>query len=549
MKKYLTLTVSCLCMMSAFGQVAIPDTIYIYETVMVYDTIVIHDTIRAKKVMNFRVLEPINIGVDGVLRESFTENVLILHETGKVQTTSTKKNFEIMPDPNIISSSPHATFSENRIILHESKPYQKQKNMRTMKLDLAEYLSAIILTAQTFSGISAQETKPVEELTTFPIQFSLVYPLTTQGEQTVNYRYNVSFNLFSGKVGAVKGVEYGSFFNQVENGVKGVQFAGLANQSHNITGIQFGGLANRTQDVTGIQFGGLGNVAHTVNGIQFGGLGNVAKTVTGVQFGGITNIADSVLGVHFGGIANISKKITGIQFAGIANLNEYTNGAQFAGIVNVAEKTEGIQFAGITNISQEVTGASFGGIFNRTGTLRGVQFGVVNVIDTIEKGFSVALVNIVKKDFYNEWSLSFADYQNVGLSYKMGTQKFYTILTAGANFMKDKLWVFGYGFGNRTVLNKRFDFQPEIVSYQYFPQNFRDIQNTTATYLKIGFVYKFNEKFGMVIAPSIYQFHCDLYGSGHAYKISPIKELYSKQSHDNYYIAYGVGISVGLLLR
>ena len=238
-----------------------------------------------------------------------------------------------------------------------------------------------------------------------------------------------------------------------------------------------------------------------------------------------------------------------MQFAGIANLSEHTKGVQFGGIANITERIEGAQFAGIANISKEVSGASFGGVFNRTGTLRGFQFGVVNVIDTIESGASMAIINIVKKDFYNEWSLSIADYQNIGFSYKMGIQKLYTIFTAGANFMKDNLWVFGIGFGNRTVLNEYFDFQPEIVSYQFFPNDFKNIQNTSATYLKFGFVYKLNEKLGIVFAPAIYYLNSNLKDSGQAYKISPIKELYAKKFHDHNYFAFGAGISVGLVLK
>ena len=520
MKPIFSIIALWLCFTSAFAQKAIPDTIYIYETITVYDTIVIRDTIRVKKAAKMPVLQPINIDIN----ESFRNEPVRGGLNQFIANTSLTEN----------SLSPPATFSENSIILHESNTYQKQKNVKTMKLDVINYLNVIILTAQTMSGISTQETKPAEDMTTFPMQFCIVYPMTTQGAQTVNYRYNLSFNLLLGKVGAVKGVEFGVLFNQVERDVKG---------------IQFGGLANRTQEITGVQFGGMGNAAKTVKGIQFGGWANISNDITGIQYSGIANISKSVNGIQYGGIANICKEVTGIQFGGVANLNEHTNGLQFAGIANITEKSEGFQFAGVTNISKEVSGASFGGVFNRTGTLRGFQFGVVNVIDTIESGVSAGIINIVKKNFYDEWSLSFADYQNVGLSYKMGTQKFYTIFTAGANFLEDKLWVFGIGFGNRTVLNRRFDFQPEIVSYQYFPNNFRNIQNTSATYLKFGFAYKFNEKLGIVVAPSIYCLSSDLTDNEQIYKISPIKEFYSKTFRDRYYLAFGAGISVGLVLR
>jgi hypothetical protein len=337
-------------------------------------------------------------------------------------------------------------------------------------------------------------------------------------------------------VGAVTGVEFGGFFNRAEQSVQGVQFAGLA---------------NRTCELNGIQFGGLANAAQNATGMQFGGLVNVSKTINGSQFGGIANFTESVLGAQFGGITNFCKDATGAQFAGIVNMSEHTKGAQFAGIANMTEKSDGAQFAGIANISKEVSGASFAGIFNRTGTLQGCQFGLVNVIDTIESGISIALVNIVKKGYYHEWSLSFADYLNVGVSYKMGIQKFYTIFTAGGNFLtKDKLWGYGVGFGNRTELNRRFDFQPEIVMYQYFPYNFKNIQQTSATHLKFGFICKLNERFGIVVAPSLYHLNAELTES--TPKISPIQpfsKIETKKSNPKFRHSFGAGISIGVVMR
>ena len=496
--------------MSAHGQTAVPDTLYVYETVTMYDTIVIRDTVRVRKTMDMHVVQPKNIDYplcfDCTIFASQSENKFSLST---------------------------ATFSENSIILHENNN-NHQKNVNTMKLNIASKLSAVILTAQSMAGISAQETKPDDDLAMFPIQFSIVYPMTTQGDKTVNYRYNLSFNLFTGRVGAVTGVEFGTLFNQVERDVLGVQFSGLANRTHELTGIQFGGLAN---------------AAKTVNGIQFGGLTNISENVTGIQFGGITNIADSVEGVQFGGIANICKETTGLQFVGIANLSEHTKGMQLAGIVNVTEKSEGFQLGGIGNVSKEASGMQLGGIVNRTGTLRGVQFGgIVNITDTIEKGVSIALINIVKKGFYRAWELSFADYLNVGVSFKMGTQKFYTILTAGANFVEDQLWVFGIGFGNRTVLSPRIDFQPEILSYHYFPNDFRNVRNTYSNHLKFGFIYKLNDRLGLVVAPSIYHFETDTNENGEYYRISPVSSFFRHERGTNLH-SFGAGISVGLILK
>ena len=386
-----------------------------------------------------------------------------------------------------------------------------------MKLNLVFFLSAVILTAQSV-GLSAQETKSAEDMTTLPMQLSIVYPMTTQGYKTIDYRYIISFNLFSGKVGAVTGVEFGGFLNDVRH------------------------------DIIGVQFGGLGNFARTAIGVQFGGLGNISQNFTGVQFGGLGNLSQNFTGIQFGGIANISENAKGVQFGGLTNLSKHTKGAQISGVVNATEKSEGLQLAGVANVSEEVSGASISGVFNVTGTLRGFQLGVVNVIDTIESGLSVALVNIVRKGFYDEWSLTFADYLNVGLSYKMGTQKFYTIYTAGANFLEDRLWVFGIGFGNRTELSPRIDFQPEIVSYQYFPDDFKNVQNVTANHLKIGFVYKLNNKLGVTIAPSIYHLYNDLSKNQDKYKVSPFSPIYKHENSKRLH-SFGAGLSVGLSLR
>ncbi len=501
------------CFLTVSGQVAVPDTIYIYEMVIVYDTIVIRDTVRFKRTMDMPMLQAIDI-------IPFTDKFSAKHRSDEVVPRPAYDDrlkpagisgtrYNLVPtstnptstNPTEKKSSPTATFSENSIILHENNNHQQknQKEVKTMKMNLASNLSAIILTAQTMSGLLAQENKQEGDLKFFPMQFSFVYPMTTQGNQTVNYRYSLSFNLLSGKVGAVQGIEFGGLFN----------YAG--------------------------------------------------QTVKGVQFAGITNATESVLGVQFGGIANICKEATGGRFAGIANVSEHTKGAQFAGIANISEKSEGVQFAGIANISQEVSGVSFSGVLNRTGTLRGAQFGLVNVIDTIESGVSIALVNIVKKGFYREWSLTFADYQNVGLNFKMGTQKFYMVLSAGANFVEDKLWVYGFGLGHRTPINQRFDFQPEIVAYQYLPQDFKNIRNTSATHLKLGFICKLNNRLGLAVAPSLYYLNSEV--SETKLKTSPIPPVFEFESSWNehgsngeknnhkYRHAFGAGISIGIIFR
>ena len=528
------------------------DTIYVYETVIVYDTLFLRDTIRIKK-----------------------NNDLLIIET-KISDSD-------------FFSSDSATFSENSIISVNNLHNKINLGIMDLNVKLARYLSTAVLSLQSLTGLQghvgaglapaqvdngqltieneewrmengegllviethAPETnqKPRVDLPLMPAQFSIVYPMTTMGEQTKDYRFNFSFNMFSGMVGAIDGFEMGLFFNYVVHDVRGGQFAGFGNKTQDLQGIQFAGLGNFSDNVLGIQFGGIGNIAKEVKGIQFGGIGNMATEVEGIQFAGIGNVTTGCTkGIQFAGIANAATEVEGIQFAGISNMTtERCKGIQFAGIANVTDKMEGIQFAGIGNVSKEVTGMSFGGIFNLTGTLRGVQFGgIVNVIDTVESGISIAMLNLVKKNFYQEFALNSADYMHASFSYKMGMRKFYTIFTAGFNFTDDGQWATGFGFGHRTSLGGRFDFQPEVVGYQYFPYNFKYRQNLQATHLKLGFIFKLNDRFGISVAPSLYTSWAEKKDEIHLNSIPGIINLQTWQIGNNYDFSLGAGISVGL---
>jgi len=506
MKKLLPTILLSLYYISVSGQIAVRDTIYVYETVIVYDTIVIRDTIRIKKTFDMPALQ----SQKGLDLQYFIP--------------STKK---------ILMAT--ATFPKNRIILHESTNKNNQKNVKIMKMNVSKFLSAVMISAQSMANISAQEAKSEEDLSTFPMQMSVVYPMSVMGEKTVNYRYNFSLNMFSGKVGAVNGVEVGGFFNQAVQNVKGAQIAGLV---------------NKTSDLKGAQIGGLANFSNTVNGLQVGGIVNITQRMRGAQIGGIANITDYKSGIQVAGIANICKEANDSQISGIVSMSESVTGAQISGIANITEKCTGFQCAGIANISNEISGASIAGICNRTGTLRGFQLGLVNVIDSIEKGFSIALINIVKTDFYQEWQLSSADYLNVAFSYKMGWRKLYTIFAAGANFYDVKLWAIGVGVGYRKNINYRFDFQPEIVNYQYYPVDFKNFLFTSSTHLKFGFVLNINQKLGITAAPSIYSLNSDLKEGKQAYKISPVKEVFSiSDKNNNYLYKFGVGFNFGVIIR
>ena len=364
----------------------------------------------------------------------------------------------------------------------------------------------------------AQDTPESKETKFFPAQFSIYYPFATHGGRSTDYAFNFSLNLVYGKIGGLNGVEVSGLVGLVEGDVNGVQIAGIGNGAGNMKGIQVGGLFSASGNMSGIQLGGLFSAAGDMQGIQTGGLFSAADNMQGIQIGGLFGAAADVKGIQIGGL------------------------------FGAADNVQGIQLGGLFNAADDIDGLQISGIFNFSNTLRGIQIGLVSVNDTIEKGFSLSLVNIVKRGFYREWELSFSDYANVALSYKMGMQRFYTIYSVGANFIKDDLWSFGVGFGNRASLGSRFDFRPELVSYNYFPMNFKNLQSTFATHLKFGFVYNISEKFGLSFTPSVYVMNSNRKSDKEHYKVSPFEAFYTSEK-GNKRTTMGVGVSLGLSLR
>ena len=374
------------------------------------------------------------------------------------------------------------------------------------------------------AGVSAQETS---NLRNFPAQISIWHPVGTHGQQSRQHTYNLSLNLLYGRVGGVNGLEISGLASVVEGRVRGIQLAGLVNVvGDNVRGIQMSGFTNITGD--------------TARGLQATVFANiVGDEMRGIQMSGFTNVVgDNLRGIQAAGFANVvGDEMIGLQMGGFANV--------------VGDNARGIQVAGGANrVGNEMIGLQIG-IHNRTNTLRGLQIGLISINDTIASGASLSLVNIVRQGFYREWQLSFSDYANIALSYKMGTQRFYTLYTIGANFIEDNLWLAGIGFGNRTPISNRIDFQPELVFYNYFPINFRNIQHTFTTRLRFGFVYSINEKLGLSLAPSVYVKNARRNSNNPDaafYNISPFSPFYTNERGSRLR-AIGAGVSLGLSFR
>lgn len=327
----------------------------------------------------------------------------------------------------------------------------------------------------------------------FPLQVTFVYPLGTHGIQSPDYSYKFSFNILTGITGSVDGFE----------------LAGLLNiNRHDISGFQVAGLGNLTSgNAEGLQLGGLFSRCDTLNGAQISGIYGQASEAEGLQVAGIINISNSAES----------------SIAGLVNIN------------NTLQR--GIQIAGI---------------YNQTTELKGIQIGLINKTDTISDGLSIGLINLIKRGCYDEFTFSVADYLNMGLSYKLGLKKFYTVYTIGMNYLEDKLWVAGLGVGHLYEVNQRFAIQPEISWYTYLPMDFqRKIRDTFVSHFRVGFIRKLSPSTGISVSPGIYmawKSNRNIYDD-YGYKVSPIGPVFDvKRAGTNNMVEFGFGLGVALHL-
>lgn len=158
---------------------------------------------------------------------------------------------------------------------------------------------------------------------TKPIHVSIVQSVGTDGKESKKNDYYFSFNLFTGTVRSIKGLEIGTLYNQnngdmtgvqssgilnvAKGNVVGYQNAGITNVSGNVKGIQHAGISNHSKNFIGWQTAGIANTAHDVVGVQTSGILNTAKTLKGIQVG-LINIADSVEKGGGIGLLNFYKK-------------------------------------------------------------------------------------------------------------------------------------------------------------------------------------------------------------------------------------------------
>lgn len=268
-------------------------------------------------------------------------------------------------------------------------------------------------------------------------QLSFISPLGTNGLSSHSVTNKTSFNILGGYSYGNTAFEFGGIYNANIHLTKGLQFAGIVNYS---------GLSHRA-----VQIAGVTNIA--------------AKGTVGAQIGGVANAAKNAA-AQISGVINIAEKVEGTQIAGVANAAQQLNGAQIAGVINTA-KQAGTQIAGVGNIaSQGSVSTQIGSIFNSARKVRAVQIGLINYADSCD-GIQIGLINVVKHGGKQEFETSFSEALNTALSFKLGTNKLYTIFSAGINYLNEPLqYAYGIGLGTHQNWRRNWGSQIETIGYQ-----------------------------------------------------------------------------------
>lgn len=287
----------------------------------------------------------------------------------------------------------------------------------------------------------------------------------------------------------------------------------IAGYSANINGIEIGAVANIIrQEMNGVQIGGALNVVgEDVNGLQVAGAVNTnLGDMDGVQVAGAVNrVKGDINGLQISGAINtaavksadsLSLKGWNGQVSGGINLHggERIN-LQVSGAYNQANSVDGLQLSGAVNyVKGTVNGLQMAGLYNHTYKLRGIQFGLINHADTIENGFPIGLVNIIRNG-YQKWEISTDETFYVNAAYKTGGKNLYSFLKIGAG----KYLNAAYGIGYTTNPQRKISVNLDLSGSALF--------NTDSDYdvfagdiwrAQLGFNFKVSNKILITTGPS-----------------------------------------------
>lgn len=272
------------------------------------------------------------------------------------------------------------------------------------------------------------------------------------------------------------------FANTVGNNNQSGQIGFFNTVGNNSDGLTVGFFNTAGNKGKGIQMGFFNTFGDSFKGIQTGFFNTLGDAGSGVQVGFFNTLGNSYKGLQVGFFNTLGNKVEGVQF-GFSNI--------------LGNSTEGLQ-VGFSNIVGNKTSGLQVGFFNRTRNLAGVEIGFLNLVDTVEKGLPIGFLSFVKKGGYQALEVGASEMFPFNISYKTGIRQFYTSIIASYNPVNHNHYAIGMGIGSLIPLNKKIDFNPELVSQTTCTVLWDQIYS-----LNLNLKYEFSHHFSLAAGPTL----------------------------------------------
>jgi hypothetical protein len=256
-----------------------------------------------------------------------------------------------------------------------------------------------------------------------------------------------------------------------------------------------------------------------------------------------------VNGAELGSVFNFNRgDVKWAQAAGVFNINTGdTSGVQLAGVFNASNgDTRGLQASTANLAFQDFRGLQIG-VLNYSQKLTGVQLGVVNITEDAEAGVPIGLINIVKGGHY-ELEMTAGDVIYMNLGYKMGVEKFYTVIKAGiSSFNNSPVYAAGIGFGGALRIGEKHKINIDASTNSIVYDNELPISKTNLlNKIDLNYKFEFLPNLSLLIGPSVNIYVTEQVVNGSHNTLNVPYTLYSAESsgaNTSIWIGANAGVS------
>lgn len=235
---------------------------------------------------------------------------------------------------------------------------------------------------------------------------------------------------------------------------------------------------------------------------------NSGKTVNAISVNLIGGYSAGTKIFELGSVWNASREYTeGLQLAGLLNYSGHSrNSAQISGFANISASGDSpLQLGGLLNVGGNINGLQLSALVNVAKTVKGVQIGLINYMEDGENGVSIGLINIARRNGKYEFELSFSEAVNTLLSFRLGTDRFYTIFSGGVNwFFSSPEYAVGLGFGTDIEWKRRWSNQIEVQAFGISDGGkFTDGQINSIIQLRLPVCKEIARHFKVFVGPTV----------------------------------------------